>query len=513
MDQNGKPLQNQTEQVLLAQDIVKEFAGVRVLDHVNFELRRGEVHALLGENGAGKSTLMKILSGVYTKTSGRLVINGKEADPKSRTDAEKAGVGIVFQEFSQVKGLSVAENMHLNNYPKTAGFPRRIDWKRMAETTKERFSRFHIEIDPLAKVGTLGIAKQQIVEIVKALLGNTSILIMDEPTAALTENEIEMVFDFIRKLKQNGISIIYISHRLDEIAEICDRATILRDGKNVKTVDAKTTTKDEMIALMLGRQMSDLYPPRRKCDFSAEDVVLEAEGLTLPGKFENISFRLRKGEIIGFTGLVGAGKTEICQTIYGLAHNHAGSLKLQGKKIHHRTPRQAKRSGIALLPENRKEQGVVTQLTAIENIGLANLQRFQNKYKKINIKMEKDICDSYFQELDIRPADPFKQVLYFSGGNQQKIVIAKWLCSNSDIIIFDEPTRGIDVGAKVEIYRIIRSLADSGKSIIIASSETQEVLGMSDSIYVLANGKIIKEYEGGEVGLVELTNVVNTVRV
>lgn len=484
-------VRSRTEYVLQARGIVKEFSGIRVLDKVDFDLKRGEVHALMGENGAGKSTLVKILTGVYSKTEGEVLLDGKGVEMRSKADSEKAGISIIFQEFSQVPQLTIAENLFLGKRPhKRIGPIRLVDWKAMTKTAKKWLEEFHIDDAPSARIQDVGVAKMQLVEIIKAILANARILIMDEPTASLSSGEIEFLFEIVRDLKRKGVSIIYISHRMEEIQLICDRVTVLRDGKKVATEPIERCDTDTIVRMMIGKTLADMYP---EGSHMTQDTLLEVADLCSKGKFEHVSFSVRRGEILGITGLVGAGKTEIAQALFGIDQACTGTIRLEGEQICLKSPTDAKNKGIVLVPEDRKFQGVVVKLKAADNIGLPSLGRFKNRVGMINLKRERENVRKFFGRIDIRPNDPDKLVRQFSGGNQQKIVIAKWLCSGAKLFIFDEPTRGIDVGAKSEIYKLIANLAAEGCGIILCSSEIQEILGMSDRILVMNRGQVTSE--------------------
>ena len=485
------------EFVLQANDIVKEFSGVRVLDHVDFFLKKGEVHALLGENGAGKSTLMKILSGAYTKTSGHLYVRGNEVNFRNCQDASANGIGIVYQEFSQVPQLSITENLFLGKelYKKMPGGLKILDHKAMREEARKILNRFDLNLSVTTAVKTLGIASQQMLEICKALFENANILIFDEPTAALSESETEKLFDIIRGLKNDGVSIIYISHKLEEIKKICDRATIIRDGKNVATVDVSKCEVKQLISLMIGKDIKSVYQPKNT---KYGEVLFELDNYSSPGKFQNVSFSVREGEIVGITGLVGAGKTEIARAIFGFDKKATGSLKVKGKNVRIRGSGDARANEIALIPEDRKRQGVILKHTAKDNILLPNLKTFRNKLRILRLNKGRLSSVEMMKNLDIRPMDPEKKLMFFSGGNQQKVVIAKWLMTNARILIFDEPTRGVDVGAKTEIYKLISELAKSGCGIIICSSEISEIKGLCNTIIVMKKGKVIAVSDDSE---------------
>ncbi|MEA5015455.1 MAG: sugar ABC transporter ATP-binding protein [Candidatus Limiplasma sp.] len=476
--------------IISVENIVKEFSGVRVLDHVNFSLEKGEVHALLGENGAGKSTLMKILAGVYQQTSGTITVEGKCVDFKSRSDADAHGIGIIFQEFSQVPQLSVVDNLFLGKelHKKYAGgIVKPLDRKEMGVQALEIMKKFNMEIPLDVPVKKLGVATQQLIEICKALFNNAKILIMDEPTSALSEGEIEQFFTIIKELKNQGVSIIYISHRLQEIKKICDRATILRDGKNVATIDVKQHSIEAIISMMIGRDIKDIYPEKSKAQ---GDLLLRLDRLSSPGKFKNVSFGVRTGEIVGITGLVGAGKTELLNAIFGLDSMCKGSIYVHEKLTQIKTPAAARAAGIAHIPEDRKRHGVIIRHSAYANIMLPNLREYRNKYRLLDLKRSRKSVLECMKQVDIRPLEPQKRAGLFSGGNQQKVVIAKWLKTGARVYLFDEPTRGVDVGAKAAIYQLISQLASSGCGVILCSSEIHEVMGLSNKIVVMNKGSV-----------------------
>ncbi len=478
--------------VLETKNVTKRFPGVLALDHVDFTLQKGEVHALLGENGAGKSTLVKIITGAYTRDSGEIFIDGKAVDFHHPADAQKAGVGIIYQEFSQVEPLSVAENIYLGRYPQKNGY---IDWKKMRADAAELLERFCVNAHPRDILGTLGVATRQMIEILKAIHEqNIQVLIMDEPTSALSDSETEMLFNFIRNLKKQNVSVIYISHRLDEIRKISDRITILRNGKNVLTTEVKKITIDEIVTQIVGRDLKDHYP--EKSEAVNDDEMLKVEILSGDG-FSEISFKARQGEILGITGLLGAGKTEVLQAIYGVDNGHSGRVFIKGEEVSIKTPRDANRHGIGLIPENRREQGLVIILSNLFNISLASLQKLSSPFLRLNKEAKEG--GRLMKDLEVRPDDPFKMVKDLSGGNQQKIVLAKWLMRDCDILFFDEPTRGIDVGAKFQIYSIISELAKAGKCIVIASSEVEEIVGICNRVLVMKDGRIVEELNGSEI--------------
>ena len=447
------------EVILTMKDIDKSFPGVHALDHVNFEVKRGEVHALMGENGAGKSTLMKVLTGIYQKDSGSITYKGKETEFHNTREAQDAGVVIVHQELNMVGDLTVAQNIFIGREPKK-GFS--IDDKKMIEDSKKLFQELNIEINPKEKMNNLTVGKQQMCEIAKAISHKAEVIIFDEPSAALTEKEIADLFEIIRDLRKKGLGIVYISHRMDEIKTITDRVTVMRDGGYVGTLITADSTKEDIINMMVGRV---IYEDPKEHSMVAPDapVVLKVENLNAGKMVQNVSFELRKGEILGFSGLMGAGRTETARALFGADPKQSGKISVMGKdgQLHEVTinsPQDAVKCGIGYLSEDRRRYGVVVQ--------------------------------KYVKELATKTPTTDQLVVNLSGGNQQKVVIAKWLTRDSDILIFDEPTRGIDVGAKNEIYKLMNRLAAEGKSIIMISSEMTEVLRMSDRIIVMCEGKI-----------------------
>ena len=477
------------ETILQMKNIEKGFSGVSVLKKAGIEVAKGEVQILLGENGAGKSTLMKILAGAYTKDAGEIIYKGKPVEINSPKDAEKLGISIIYQEFNLVPYLSVAENMFLGKEPMSK-IPGKIDFEKMYTKSKEMLDRLDVEIDPKTIVADLGIAQQQMVEIAKALSVNADVIIMDEPTAALTEMEISSLFEIIHKIKSEGVSIIYISHRLEEFSIIGDRVTVMRDGETVGMVNMKETTIDHLIKLMVGREIGNKFP---KVEAKKEEVLLEVKNLNRKGVFKDINFSLRKGEILGISGLMGAGRTEVMRGIFGIDPIDSGEIFINDKKVTIKTEKDAINHGIGFVTENRRDEGLVLSMDVKENITLGTLNKFLDSPVKLNLKSEVDTTNSYIEKLKIKTAGYQQKTGTLSGGNQQKIVIAKWLLADSKILIVDEPTRGIDVGAKLEIYNIMNELVKSGVGIIMISSELPEVLGMSDRILVMCRGEITGE--------------------
>jgi ribose transport system ATP-binding protein len=481
------------EVILTMNEIDKSFPGVHALDHVNFEVKKGEVHALMGENGAGKSTLMKVLTGIYKKDSGTITYEGKEVEFHNTREAQDAGVVIVHQELNMVGHLTVAQNIFIGREFKK-GIS--IDDKKMNEEAKKLFDRLHIDIDPTETMSELTVGKQQMCEIAKAISHDAKVIIFDEPSAALTETEIEELFKIIRDLREQQLAIVYISHRMDEIKVITDRVTVMRDGCYVGTLITKDCTKDDIINMMVGRV---IYEDPKEHSMVAPDapVVLKVEHLNAGKMVQDVSFELRKGEILGFSGLMGAGRTETARAIFGADPKESGDIYVNGEKVTINSPQDAVKCGIGYLSEDRKRYGIVVQKTVAENSTMATLEKYI-KGLFIDKKAEREITQKYVESLATKTPSVDQLVVNLSGGNQQKVVIAKWLVRDCDILIFDEPTRGIDVGAKNEIYKLMNKLAEEGKSIIMISSEMTEILRMSDRIVVMCEGK-----KTGEIGIEE----------
>ena len=478
------------EVILTMKGIDKSFPGVHALDHVDFEVKRGEVHALMGENGAGKSTLMKVLTGIYQKDSGSIKYKGQEVEFHNTREAQDAGVVIVHQELNMVGDLTVAQNIFIGREPRK-GF--RIDDKKMIEDSKKLFKDLNIEINPREKMKNLTVGRQQMCEIAKAISHKAEVIIFDEPSAALTEKEIADLFEIIRDLRKKDLGIVYISHRMDEIKTITDRVTVMRDGGYVGTLITKDSTKEDIINMMVGRVIYE-DPKQESAVAPDAPVVLKVEHLNAGKMVQDVSFELRKGEILGFSGLMGAGRTETARALFGADPKQSGKISIMGKdgQLHEVTinsPQDAVKYGIGYLSEDRRRYGVVVQKSVTENTTLATMEEFTNGIF-INKAKEKKVTEKYVQELATKTPTTDQLVVNLSGGNQQKVVIAKWLTRDSDILIFDEPTRGIDVGAKNEIYKLMNRLAAEGKSIIMISSEMTEVLRMSDRIIIMCEGKV-----------------------
>ena len=475
--------------ILTMKDIDKSFPGVHALDHVNFEVRRGEVHALMGENGAGKSTLMKVLTGIYQKDSGSITYKGQEVAFHNTREAQDAGIVIVHQELNMVGDLTVAQNIFIGREPKKGI---RVDDKKMIEDSKKLFQDLNIEIDPREKMSNLTVGKQQMCEIAKAISHKAEVIIFDEPSAALTEKEIADLFVIIRDLREKNYGIVYIC--MDEIKMITDRVTVMRDGGYVGTLITKDSTKEDIINMMVGRV---IYEDPKEHSMVAPDapVVLKVEHLNAGKMVQDVSFELRKGEILGFSGLMGAGRTETARALFGADPKQSGKISIMDKQtgklreVTINTPQDAVKYGIGYLSEDRRRYGVVVQKSVNENTTLATMEEFTNGIF-INKAKEKKVSEKYIKELATKTPSGDQLVVNLSGGNQQKVVIAKWLTRDSDILIFDEPTRGIDVGAKNEIYKLMSKLAAEGKSIIMISSEMTEILRMSDRIIIMCEGKV-----------------------
>ena len=472
--------------------ICKSFPGVTALKRVDFELNQGEVHALVGENGAGKSTLMKILAGVYRADEGEIWLKNQRVAPKNPKTMIDAGVSVIYQELMLIPYLSVAENIFLGREPlRSNGL---IDWRTMWLEVEKLLAPFNLLLNPRSMVHSIGPAYQQVVEIAKALSLKADIIVMDEPTAPLTGSEVARLFEIIRSLKAGGVAIAYISHRLEEIHEVADRVTVLRDGERIVTAALSDLTVDEIVRHMVGRRLTEQFP---KVEFPAGDELIRVEGLAKKGICKDVSFSVRSGEILGFAGLVGAGRTEIMQLIYGYLRKDAGRIFLRGREVQLRNTRDAVQCGIALIPEERKKQGLVLGLSVIDNSELSIFD-LNSSFGFIKWPAIAQIVGEMVRGLDIRTPSLYQQVKNLSGGNQQKIVLSRWFARNCDVFIFDEPTRGIDVGAKAEIYKLLISRARNGAAILLVSSDLPEVMNMSTRILVVFGGQIVKEFRRGE---------------
>lgn len=464
--------------------IDKSFGGNAVLKDAGFLLDHGEIHALMGENGAGKSTLMKILTGVYTRDAGTVIVDGQEVCYKNPQEAEKAGIVFIHQELNVLFDLTVEENMFLGKEIKNAFGV--CNKKAMRAEVKKVLDRLGVDIDPGEKMNRLSVGQQQMIEIAKALMVDAKVLIMDEPTAALTQSETTVLFEVVNSLREKGVSIVYISHRMEEIFELCDRITVLRDGSYVGTKKIAETDMNDVVKMMIGREIGERYPVRNA---KIGNVAFEVKNLECPGVFERVNFQVHSGEVLGVSGLMGAGRTEIMRAIFGDMPNVTGEIYLDGVKIQNRNPIEAMKNGIGFITEDRKVEGLMLETSIMKNISIANLGKI-SKGGVLNKKAEDELVKKGIEELHIRCFGPEHTCNNLSGGNQQKVVFAKWVYTDPKVLILDEPTRGVDIGAKKEIYSIINDLAEKGVAIIMVSSELPEVLGMSDRIMVVREGLV-----------------------
>ena len=474
-------------------DVVKTFPGVKALDHAQLRLKPGSVHALMGENGAGKSTLMKCMFGIYHMDEGEVIYEGQKVQIKGPMDALNRGIAMVHQELQPIPERSIAENIYVGRYPTKMGFL--IDHEKMYEDAAKVLKEVHLNFDPKAKLGTLSVSQMQLVEIAKAVSADCKVLILDEPTSSLTAAEVEALFTIVNELRAKGVSIVYISHKMDEILRISDEVTIMRDGQYIGTWDAKGLTTDFIITKMVGRELSNLYPTRSNVP---GEVVFEVEDFTSinPKSFRHVNFNVRRGEILGVAGLVGAQRTELMEGLFGLRCHSAGRIIYKGKELKIDQPKDAIDNGIALLTEDRRATGILGVLSIADNVSIASL----NQYLKAGIMLDDKRIEQLVQDnvakLSIKTPSSKTQIQSLSGGNQQKVLISRWLARNPDVFILDEPTRGIDVGAKYEIYCIIADLAKQGKSVIMISSEMSELIGMSDRVMVMCDGRVTGFIDG-----------------
>ena len=473
--------------------ISKDFPGVHALKECRFDLHRGEVHALVGENGAGKSTLMKILAGVYRRDAGRIRLNGVDVEIPTPRAAQLLGVSIIHQELSLMPNLTAAQNIFIGREPRRR-LPFLLDERALNENARRLFEGLHIKIEPETKVAKLAVAQQQMVEIAKALSHRAEVVIMDEPTAALTETEIDELFRIIRKLRDDGVGVVHISHRLEELKRISDRVTVMRDGQYVATVDTRDATIDQIIRMMVGRTIYEAAPEIP--EVVDPNVVLEVQGLSRGRTVRNVSFSLRRGEILGFAGLVGAGRTEVARAVFGADRPDTADIRVHGKAARINSPGDAVRQGIGYLSEDRKRYGLALGMDVEANIVLATLRKFLRSFGRVDVRRTHAAAQQLVERLAIKTPSLRQKVRNLSGGTQQKVVVAKWLTANTEILIFDEPTRGIDVGAKSEIYHLLNELAHQGKAIIMISSELPEILRMSHRIVVMCEGRITGELSG-----------------
>ncbi len=477
--------------ILQMKGIGKSFPGVRALEGVNLTIREGQVHALLGENGAGKSTLIKILSGAYTKDEGEILFEGSPVEIKAPADAEKLGISTIYQEFNLAPNLTIAENIFIGHLPTKAGV---VDWAAVKNRSRELLDRLGVDLSVDTLTGSLSVAQQQMVEIAKALNRQTRVLIMDEPSAVLSEKDLDNLFAVVRNLQASGIGIVYISHRLKEIFELADEVTVLKDGRYIDTVAIGEVDMDDLVRLMIGRNLEDVYPKREE---KRGAVLLEVKGVAQRHLARDVSFSLHTGEIVGFAGITGSGRTEVARVIFGADPATAGEMTLEGKPYKPSSPRDAINHGVALVTEDRKGQGLLLKLQVYFNTTISGLDRL-SRFGVLRLKDEMDLVRQWIKNLRIKTPTPQFMVVNMSGGNQQKVILARWLSLGIKVFIMDEPTRGIDVGSKAEIYQIMSDLADQGAGIIMISSELPEVLGMSDRVMVMREGKIVKELSRAE---------------
>ncbi|NLZ83165.1 MAG: sugar ABC transporter ATP-binding protein [Clostridiales bacterium] len=484
-----------SEYVLEMNGICKSFPGVKALDEVMLNIRPGTVHALVGENGAGKSTLMKVLFGIYKKDAGEIKLDGVTVDVDNPYDALNKGIAMVHQELQPIKERSIAENIYCGRFPTKFGMF--VDHKKMYQDTEELLKEVKMNFDPTEKLSGLSVSQMQSVEIAKAVSADARIIIMDEPTSSLTQNEVDNLFDIINSLRKKGISIIYISHKMDEILSISDEVTIMRDGQYIGTWESKELTIDMIVTRMVGRELKNLYPPKSN---TPGEVIFEINDVTSvrAKSFKNINFNLRKGEILGIGGLVGAQRSELMEAIFGIRGIKSGSITYKGKELRINRPQDAIRNGIALLTEDRRATGIFGVLSVADNVSIASLDKFVKYGFWLDEKEIEELVKDNVGKLSIKTPSSKTKIQSLSGGNQQKVIISRWLANDPDIFILDEPTRGIDVGAKYEIYSIIADLAKQGKSIIMISSELPELIGMSDRIVVMCDGRVSGEVSGDE---------------
>ena len=473
-----------SEYILELKDVVKTFGGVKALNGVHFQLKRGEIHALMGENGAGKSTFIKVITGVHQPDSGIMLLDGEQVTLRNTTDSAKLGIAAIYQHVTAFPDLTVTENIFMGREIKNKfGF---YDWKTMRQRAKELIQPLSAEIDVNKPMGNLSVAEQQLVEIAKALSCDARILIMDEPTASLTRNECLQLYRIAKDLRDKGVSIIFITHRFEDMYELATRVTVFRDSTYVGSWDVDKITNADLVKAMVGRELNSMYPEKTA---KIGDVVLEVDNISKEGYFKNISFNVRKGEILALTGLVGAGRTEVCQTIYGIMHPDSGEIRLEGKKVDIKSPIDALNLGIGLLPENRQTQGLVNELPIYQNVSSASMKQFV-KGGQMDVDKEMENAIALCKKIQLKANDITAPPSSLSGGNQQKAIFGRWLERSPNIFMMDDPTRGIDVGAKYEIYELIINMAKQGKTIIVVSSEMPEILGITNRIGVMSNGHL-----------------------
>ncbi len=480
-----------SDKILELQNITKYFPGIRALDGINLNIREGEVHALIGENGAGKSTLVKILTGVYIPTSGKILYRGEELKFKNAIEAQEAGITAIHQEASMFPELSVVENIFMGHHLKKNGV---LDWKGMRARTRELLHKMEIDINPDTPVKNLGVAQRHMVEIAKALSIDAKVVIMDEPTSALTLREVEELYKIVRQLKKENKAIIFISHKFEEIQEICDCFTVLRDGQYIGEGRVAETGIDQIVNMMVGRSLDKMFP---KAEVNIGETVLEVKGLSKAGSFRDISFELKKGEILGFFGLVGAGRSEVMRAIFGIDSLDEGTIRLKGKDVSIKSAKEAMARGLAYVPEDRQTQGVILEQSLTSNITLPIIDKI-SRFGKVSTREEKERTARFGRMMEIKAAGWHVNAETLSGGNQQKVVLAKWLATEPEILILDEPTKGIDVGTKAAVHEFISEMASRGLAVIMVSSELPEILGMSDRVVVMHEGRKTREFSREE---------------
>jgi len=490
-----------TQPIISLHGINKAFGGVQALQDVRFDIYAGEVHALLGENGAGKSTLIKIITGVYQPDSGDILLDGESVQFANPRDAQAAAIGAIYQEPNLFPDLDIAENIYVGRQPKAMG---RVDWSQMYKDAESLLDSLGLKLDVRTKARSLSVAQQQMVEIARALSLDARVLIMDEPTSSLTISEVEELFTITRRLKEQGTAVVFISHRLEELFILADRVTTLRDGSYIDTRMIDNVTREELIQMMVGRFLTSLYP---KEDVEAGEVVLEVNNISVIGQFEDVTFSVKAGEILGMYGLIGAGRTEIAHAIFGTDPATSGQIIIDGDRVTIRSPQQAMQLGIAYVPEDRKTHGLILPMSISTNITLSILSRFA-KGTWINQKQEKSAAQELALQLSVKAAGIWQKAQELSGGNQQKVVLSKWLATKPRVLILDEPTRGIDVGAKSEVHQLLSQLASEGVAIIMISSELPEILGMSDRILVIREGQLGGEFDREEATQEKLMQVI-----
>ncbi|MBS4208130.1 sugar ABC transporter ATP-binding protein [Bacillus sp. FJAT-50079] len=479
-----------TKVVLELINISKSYPGVKALNSVNLKLKVGQVHALMGENGAGKSTLMKVIAGIVQPDEGKILLKGKEVRFPSSRDSINHGIAMIHQELSPLAEMTIAENIFLGREPLKG---RIIDFKTMNNQTKIILKDMKLALNPKTKMGELTVAQTQMVEIAKAISYNSDIIIMDEPTSAITDREVNVLFGMIEELKKKGKSIVYISHKMDEIFRIADQITVFRDGNYIGTSEASKLEYNELIKMMVARELNNIFPKKKN---QTKDVILEVKNLSSLSAFQNINFKLRAGEILGVAGLMGAGRSEVMEAIFGIRRIDSGEIFIKGKKVNIKKPIDAINNGIVLIPEDRKLQSLVLERNILENMTLPSLKNFVRNKLALNKKKEVNEVNKYIETLRVKTPSYSQVIENLSGGNQQKVVLAKWLMLNPEIVIFDEPTRGVDIGAKTEIYQLIADLAEKGVAVILISSELPEILGLSDRVIVFKEGILSGEVDG-----------------